>query len=215
MQNRVLIFDFDGTIADTFQLIVAISNHLADEFEFKKMTPEEAERMKHNTLNETIRQLNVPLLKIPMIVARAKDEVLKEITRIKPIEGLKEILMNLKTAGVTLGILSSNSFQNVSAFLRTHDLDVFDFVTTSSKIWSKNHNLDKLISREGFRMEDVVYVGDETRDIVAARKLGIRVAAVTWGYNSSEALEAHHPDYLLSEPSELMDLITPLPQPFV
>lgn len=209
MKNPVLIFDFDGTIADTFHTIVNISNRLADEFKFNKLTPEAAERMKDNTLKETIRQLNVPLLKIPLIVARAKDELLKEIAAIKPVAGLAEILIDLNRLGIPMGILTSNSSQNVGQFLKNHRLDLFAFVTTSSKIWSKNLNLKKIIESHDLDIADVIYIGDEARDIDAARQLGIKAAAVTWGYNSAKTLEAHKPDYLIHSPGELLRLLNP------
>lgn len=207
MKNPVLIFDFDGTIADTFHTIVNISNLLADEFHFNKLTHEKAQIMKDNTLKETIRQLNVPLLKIPLIVARAKDELLKEIKNIKPVDGLTDILQNLSQLGIRMGILTSNSSQNVNEFLKQQDLNLFVFVATSSKIWSKNLNLRKIIESHGFDMADVIYVGDEARDIDAAKQLGIKVAAVTWGYNSAKTLAAHKPDYLLNQPSDLLNLV--------
>ncbi len=207
MKSRVLIFDFDGTIADTFNTIVKISNQLADEFQFKKLTMPEAEDMKDNTLKETIRQLNIPILKIPLIVAKAKSALLKDIATIEPIDGLKDILLKLNDLGIKMGILTSNSAKNVDEFLKNHDLELFDFVNTSSKIWSKNLNLKKVIDSHNLKMDEVIYVGDEARDVDAARLLGIKVAAVTWGYNSAKALSAHNPDFLLSHPEELLNLV--------
>lgn len=207
MKNRVLIFDFDGTIADTFNTIVNISNQLADEFNFKKLTPQEAQLMKDNTLRETIRQLNVPILKIPILVSRAKSAMLKEIATIDPVAGLKDILIKLKELNVQMGILTSNSAQNVSEFLQNHQLEIFDFVKTTSKIWSKDQNLLKMIAANNLTLEQVIYVGDEARDIDAAHRLGIKAAAVTWGYNSTQALSKHNPDYILTCPEELLDLI--------
>lgn len=207
MKKRVLIFDFDGTIADTFNTIVNISNQLADEFNFNKLTPEEAQLMKDNTLRETIRQLNVPILKIPILVSRAKSAMLKEIATIDPVAGLKDILIKLKELNVQMGILTSNSAQNVSGFLKNHQLEIFDFVKTTSKIWSKDQNLLKMIESNNLTLEQVIYVGDEARDIDAAHRLGIKAAAVTWGYNSVQALSKHNPDYILTCPEELLDLI--------
>jgi len=104
------------------------------------------------------------------------------------------------------GILSSNSSNNVTEFLNNHDLNFFDFISASSRIWGKNINLKKLLLSHGFNMDEVVYVGDEVRDIIAAKKVGIRVAAVTWGYNSKKALRSQKPDYLISSPEELLNL---------
>ncbi len=207
MKNRILIFDFDGTIADTFATIVKISNELADEFQYKKMTMPEAQQMKNSTVKEMITQLEIPLLKIPLIIAKAKNELFKGISTIDPILGLKETLVELKALGIQLGILTSNSAQNVDEFLKNHELQLFDFIQTTSKIWSKDHHLSKIIESNNFNISEVIYVGDEARDIVAAKRSGVKAAAVTWGYNSPKALLAANPDYLINHPQELLTLV--------
>ena len=205
---RHVLFDFDGTIADTFHYLVKIGNRLSEEFHFKKIDPDEINEMKNKNVRETIQHLNVPLLKIPMIIARAKKELHKEIESVEPIKGLKEILLQFKSLGHKMGILTSNSSKNVMGFLKNNGLDLFDFISTTSKIWSKNWCLKSLMEENGFDLSDVIYIGDETRDIKAAKKAGIRSAAVTWGYNSQKALEAQNPDYLIHSPKELFQLFT-------
>ena len=205
-RNHVLIFDFDGTIADTFHKLLEIGNRLSVEFDFKKIEDEEVEELKHKSARETIAHLNIPLLKIPQIIAKAKRELNKEIGLIKPIHGLKEILIQLKSLGLRMGILTSNSLKNVHNFLDNNSLNFFDFVQTTPKIWSKNRSLMTLIDKQHLKIADVIYIGDETRDIIAAQKAGIRTIAVTWGYNSRRALENHQPDFLIHSPQELYQL---------
>ena len=60
--------------------------------------------------------------------------------------------------------------------------------------------------KQALHPSNVLYVGDEVRDIEAAKKAGIRIAAVTWGYNSKKALEAYKPDYLVTKPEELLQI---------
>ena len=91
-------------------------------------------------------------------------------------------------------------------FLENNQLELFDFIHTTSKIWSKNRSLKTLIHDNQLKLSEVIYIGDETRDIVAAQKAGIRCVAVTWGFNSRKALEAHRPDYLIHSPQELFRL---------
>ena len=206
MKIKILIFDFDGTIADTFHAMVEISNGLAGEFNFKKIETHEVDDYKDKTSQEMLKLLKVPTLKVPRIARRAKNELNKRISTIKPVPGLKEILVEINSLGYKLGILSSNSTDNVNKFLKAHGLNLFDFVLTSSRFWGKNHGLKKLILQKNYAPQDILYIGDETRDIEAARKSGIRVAAVTWGYNSSKALKNFKPDYILHSPQELLQL---------
>ncbi len=206
MKPTVLIFDFDGTIADTHNYLIEISNRLSQEFNYNTIRPEEIDELKNKTSQEIIRHLKVPLLKIPAIVTRAKSELHKNIDALKPIAGLKEALHQLRGLEVSLGIVSSNTRETVTKFLKAHNLDIFDFIHTTSKIWSKNISLKSLIKKKGFSKNAVIYIGDEIRDITAARKSGIKVAAVSWGYNSARALKDHQPDFMIQNPQELLNL---------
>lgn len=203
----ILIFDFDGTIADTHHYIVEISNRLSHEFNYEKILPEDVIELKNKTVHEVIRHLNVPLLKIPAIVARAKKEFQNDIAELEPIKGLKDILTAIKDAGIQIGILSSNAKENINTFLKHHELDIFDFIHSTSSIWGKHICLNKLLLQNGISRDDIIYIGDELRDIDAAKKLGVKVAAVTWGYNSAKALKKLKPDYLFHSPSDLLNLI--------
>jgi len=203
---KMLLFDFDGTLADTFEHTMRITNILSDEFKFKKVHDHEIEFLKSKTIHEIIKHLNVPVMKIPSIVTKARIELHKQIDSIQPIEGLKEILPLFKQAGLRLGILTTNSQQNVEQFLAMHDLKIFDFIVSTSRVWGKNHGINKLLNQEHLSPDDLLYVGDETRDIEAAQKSGVRVVAVTWGYNSHNVLEKFQPDFIVNTPAELFNI---------
>ena len=206
MKHKILIFDFDGTIADTHQFIIEISNRLSHEFKYKPILPHEIELLKDKTSQEIIRHLRVPIMKIPAILAKAKKEFYQGISLLQPIDGLKEILFRLKEEGNAMGILSSNSLENIGQFLKNHQLDIFDFVENTAKVWSKNTSLKRLIQENDFAIQEMLYIGDEIRDVIAAKRLGVKIAAVTWGYNSIDALKKHNPDFMVSSPEELFKL---------
>ena len=205
--NDVLIFDFDGTIADTLHFLIEIINRLSKEFDFKTIAAHEITELKDKSVGEVIQHLNIPLLKVPIIAAKARIELHKEIKSVQPAEGLKDMLQQLKSLGVKMGILTSNSLKNVMEFLKHNELDLFDFVHTTPKIWGKNRSLKTLMQENQLDLLQVIYVGDETRDIIAAQKAGIRSVAVTWGYNSTKALQAHNPDYVIHNPQELLQIL--------
>ncbi|MGE0269336.1 MAG: HAD-IA family hydrolase [Candidatus Omnitrophota bacterium] len=206
MKKQILLFDFDGTIADTFLQIVAISNRLSKEFNFNLIHTHEVEILKNNSVEETIQYLNVPKIKIPKILLRARAELHKDIKTIKPVKDLAEILLELKSQGFYMGIITTNSVKNVKEFLRTHQLDIFDFISSTSKIFGKSHSLKMLIKKKNFKIEQAYYIGDEIRDIQAAQKAGIKMVAVTWGFNSKKVLKQHAPDYLINTPVELIKI---------
>lgn len=203
----IMLFDFDGTIADTYFYMCEISNRICSDFGYNRIQDSDIAFLKGKTSREIIDYLKIPLLKVPAIVARAKKEYQKGISGIKIADGLKEPLAILHKSGARMGILSSNSRDNVSQVLEQHGLNVFEFIHSTSRIWGKNISLQTLIQQKKLPKDAVVYIGDEIRDILAARRLGIKVAAVAWGYNSRAALAEHKPDFLLKEPRELTALL--------
>ena len=206
MRDTVFIFDFDGTIADTLQYVLEISNRLADEFGYKTIHESEVEGLKGKRAKDVLRHVGIPHVKIPAILKRARSEFRYGIEALEPIAGLREVLHKLRAQNLRMGILSSNSVKNIEAFLGYHELEVFDFVHSSSRLWGKNVALKKMMSEKQLDADKMLYIGDEVRDIVAAQKAGIRSAAVTWGYNTRDVLSVDEPDYLLSHPDELLSL---------
>ncbi len=95
----------------------------------------------------------------------------------------------------------------MSWFLKQYDCDFFDFGAYSSAIFGKASKLRSLIHKHNLQKEHILYIGDTIGDITSCRKAGIRVAAVTWGYNAKEVLEASNPDILVSRPEELLDMV--------
>ncbi len=205
MHNKALIFDFDGTIADTFDLVLTVGNRLLIEYNLRKIESHEIEQLKDMTVLEIIRHLHIPMKKVPALVVRVRKELNKQMTLVKPVKGLKEVLLMLKSYGINMGILTSNSRQNVIEFFENNELKA-DFISASSKILGKTIRLKNLMSKQGLQSSNVLYIADEIRDIEAAKKAGIRIAAVTWGYNSKKALEACKPDYLVTKPKDLLQV---------
>lgn len=206
MKPRVLVFDFDGTLADTFHSVLSIVNGLAAEFNFKRIEWHEAERLRDRSWREILRYLEIPVVKVPFIVAKTRRQLFKEIEAIRPVKGIREVVVQLKSVGHEMGILSSNSFQNVMNFLGRHEMACFDFISTSSKVWGKRRQLQAIVTSPNWQAREILYIGDEVRDIEAAQAAGVEIAAVTWGYNSRSALEAYKPDYLVTKPEELLQI---------
>ncbi|MFT5169742.1 MAG: phosphoglycolate phosphatase [Candidatus Omnitrophota bacterium] len=200
----IFIFDFDGTIADTMLHLINISNRLAESFGYDTVKSEKVEEMRSWTSKQVFKHLNVPFLKIPRILNAARLELNKDLEHIKSFDGIKEALEELKERGHQIGIFTSNSEENVHLILKKNDLDIFDFVLSTPKLWNKNRGLKRIIKKNNFNKEKMVYIGDETRDIQAAKKIGIRSMAVAWGYNTIERLKGFEPDYVAYTPNDIL-----------
>jgi HAD superfamily hydrolase (TIGR01549 family) len=205
-KNRVIIFDFDGTIANTMEHVKDIFNEIAVEFNFRKIEESEWKKTKEIKTKDIFKKIGVSFFKLPKILKRVGEIVSKKIEKFRPIDGIKEALGWLNGEGYVLGILTSAEEKNVIAFLKNNHIDFFDFVYSSRDIFGKARKMEKLLKKENLKKERVVYVGDETRDIEAAKKTGVRSVAVTWGFNSKELLLRENPNFLVANPSELLDL---------
>ncbi|MBD2292277.1 HAD-IA family hydrolase [Anabaena sphaerica FACHB-251] len=208
MTQKVIIFDFDGTIADTVDALVTIANRLAVEFGYIQISPNELTLLRNLTSREIIKYSGVSLLKIPFLVKKVKGELKNKIQELEPISGVTEALIALHHQGYRLGVITSNSPENVSKFLKCHDLDyLFEFIYSGVTIFGKTTIINNVLRQRQIKPPTVIYVGDETRDIEAAKKANIKVIAVTWGFNSPEALAKENPDFLIHHPSELLDVV--------
>ncbi|MEM1395138.1 MAG: HAD-IA family hydrolase [Cyanobacteria bacterium P01_D01_bin.116] len=211
MTQKVIIFDFDGTIADTVDALVNIANSLALEFNYAQITPEEFLILRNLTSREIFKYSGIPLFKIPFLLKKVKKELKNKIPELKPIPEIEETLVELKENGNRLGIITSNSKSNVKEFLKINNLDnLFEFVHTGVTIFGKTTIINNVLKQKQIKIQEVIYVGDETRDIEASKKAQIKICSVTWGFNSEEALAKQNPDFLIHHPRELVEIITSL-----
>jgi HAD superfamily hydrolase (TIGR01509 family) len=208
--TKVIIFDFDGTLADTIDILLSITNRLSAEFGFKSATKEELAQLSNLNSWQLLQYSGISIFKFPLLIRMLKAELRREIPNIQLFPEIKEVLLELKKLGFQLGIITSNSRENVLASLERNGLqDIFTFIYSGST-FGKHKVINRWLKRENINAKEVVYVGDEIRDIEAARKTGIKVIAVAWGFNSQEALAAHNPDFLIKRPQELIEIMSNL-----
>lgn len=206
MKYKYVIFDFDGTLADTEKINFGIFQQLSDKYNFKKIAIEEIHQLKKMSAKEVIDFLGIKKTKIPFALKHGKKILKNDIHTVKPCkESTKTTLEKLKNNGLKLGVLTTNSQTNVEEFLKNNEMNIFDFVISAS-LFGKEIKFKKIIKKKELRAQDILYVGDEIRDIIAAHLSNVKIASVTWGYNNIEALKKHNPDYLINDPIDLLSI---------
>lgn len=203
MLNKIIIFDFDGTIADTGDATIKVYNQIAKENNLRIITKDDLRKLKNMGALEALKYFNIPLYKLPFIVRKVRVAFKDEILHLKLFDGIKESITKLKLKGYKLYILSTNSKENIQDFLKQNNIQDFEDVFAVSNMFGKHIKIKSLLKNNNWRASDVMYVGDEVRDILAARKAEVVPISVAWGYNSADVLLKNTPVKILHTPIEL------------
>lgn len=204
--NPLMLFDFDGTLADSLDLGLKIANNLAMEMGRSPMTHDEIQHLRSMTLAKALKELRIPLWQIPLMISRGLNEYRHLLHEIHPFEGIHDMLLDLKKLGINMALLTSNTKDNVNNFLRIWDLQYFDWVEGTSGILKKHRSIKHQLKKHNLLKKQVIYIGDEVRDIDAAHHCGIKVIAVSWGFHTKDLLVSHDPDYLVDTPQEIVKI---------
>lgn len=208
---KTIIFDFDGVIADTLPFTISKTIRiLKKDFSISLSDKEIIKIIQTNSFTNIIKILRLSLFKLPIIVGKinqSQEELCKVIDTIKIFPGIKKLLLDLRKQDLKLMILSSNLEKNVRKFLQLNQVDIFDYIDCGSHILGKATALESFLKKNNLKKENVIYVGDEIRDVEACKKAGVKIIAVSWGLNKKEALKSHGADFLVSKPSEILKII--------
>ncbi|HOK38645.1 MAG TPA: HAD hydrolase-like protein [Bacteroidales bacterium] len=198
--SKFVIFDFDGTIADTLEIIAEIYNDLAPKYNCKILHYDEKEKFRKMKPLELFKECGISQFLIPIFTVHIRTELFKRINQIKPIAGIDFVLKTLKNNGIRLGLMSSNTRKNINTFLKNNSFEsYFDFVHTGKNIFGKDLVVSHLIRKYSLNKSNLIYVGDEVRDIEAMKKIKVPVFAVSWGFNSHEILTEFNPDFFAND----------------
>lgn len=203
----VLVFDFDGTIANTLPVAVGILNKLSTAFGYDKIHEEDVEKLRSLTISDMRTFLKLSWLEVPLFLFRLRNELFNQIAFLKPVFGMEDVLAELKHRDITMGIITSNDEKVVKRFLDEHFPNYFDFSFLGTSIFGKDKVLRTAIELHKLHTDEIIYIGDEVRDIEAARRAKVKIASVTWGLQSKNLLEKHSPDFLIEQPEKLLEMI--------
>ena len=206
MRWGLVVFDFDGTLADTYDWFRATLDVLADRFGFRKPGPDEIETLRGLPAERILSHLGVRFWKVGRIAVAFREAQTRDIGTIRPFPGVLEALDALDEAGLELAVASSNDRHNIEALLGDRAKRIRHWECGVS-LQGKAAHLRRLLRHTKADPERVILVGDELRDAEAARKAGIAFGAVSWGYNHLEALAEQVPDLIFRTPEDLHHLI--------
>ncbi len=205
MSYRYVIFDFDGTLADSLPFLLSCLGELARTHGFRQPAPEEWPQLRAASLTGLLDSLGIPLWRVPRIARHYRRLLAQRGDQVAPFAEIPQALDRLQTSGLQLGLATSNSAAAVHQVLPQAG-HLFPDGEFDIPLLGKARRLARLIRRQGVAPADAIYVGDELRDLQAARRVGLGCAAVAWGYGCPTTLRAQRPDLFFEQPAELLRL---------
>ncbi|MGG3640217.1 HAD-IA family hydrolase [Bacillus gobiensis] len=206
--SKVILFNFNGTIVNTRSLAIDIYNEIAEKKGYKKINEEEVPYLSTLSITDRCKRLNIPMHKLLIIGITIKQRYQKYIPNLNSVNGLNEVIHELKQKGYRLGFLTTNSRDVTKQFLTRNSINIFDYTHYSFNPFSKSKDISTFLKRNKVNKKDVIYIGDEIRDIRAAKKNQLCCAAVTWGYDSIKLLNSA--DYVAQHPTDILKIVSEL-----
>jgi pyrophosphatase PpaX len=213
MTKKAVIFDFDGTIMDTNDLILNSWQHTFNHYEGKKRGNEEIYATFGETLKYSMKNL-LPNVETDEAIEKYREyQIAHSDEQIKLFDDIVELLDELKKRDLLLGIVTSRLRNTTMKYLKSFDLlDYFDVIVTCD-----DTNVHKpkpepaliALKQLDVKKDETIMVGDTRFDIGCANNAGIDSVLVNWGvaYRQENLPSEFIPKYVINKPMELLEVI--------
>lgn len=201
---KLIFFDFDGTLADSYPWFLSVFGDLARRYKLPDLARDELDQLRAFDIHHILAKYKISIWKMVLIGNHLKKLMSAQIDRIPLVEGMQQVITGLFEQGVRLAIVTSNSAKNVRCVLGARNIARFDYVETSVSMFGKKSRFQKILRKAGLAAHEALSIGDEVRDLQSSRALQIPFGAVTWGYTDRKMLQQHQPEAMFERPEEIL-----------
>ena len=206
MKYKLVIFDFDGTLVDSYPFFLEVQNELAKQYNLKQLTLDEMDASDGDP-RKMMKMAGMSLWKLPLFMRSARKMMAERIDRIPLFDGVGDMLQKLSKSGVMLSMITSNSYANVSRKLGADTMSLFIEPQFDTSLFGKGKRLKKLLRKTRVESRRVIYIGDEIRDIKSSHAVQVPFGAVPWGYTRIETLKEHSPAEVFKSMDDIVEKI--------
>lgn len=203
--TRLAIFDFDGTLTDSTAWFYDVVNEAARKHRFREVREDEREMLRASSSTAILRHVGVPRWKLPAITRTMQAAMRRDIDQFEPFDFVPDVFDRLIAEDIRIAVVSSNTEANIRHILGPEITARVDTFETGAGLFSKAKHFRAAMRKTGATR--VVTIGDEERDILAARKLGIPALSVTWGFAARDLLTRVNPGRVIDDPEALIAAI--------
>jgi phosphoglycolate phosphatase len=203
MRYALAILDLDGTLADSLPWFRRHVNDVADRYRFRRVEEQDIPALRRAGPREILERLAVPLWKVPRIARHMRRLKSAHLDEIPLFPGAASMLQALKAGGLRLALVSSDAEDNARRQLGPEIAALIADFACGASLFGKAAKFRRVVRRAGVAPSRAIAIGDEVRDIEAARAAGIASGGVTWGYAAPETLRDLKPDLLFERMEEI------------
>lgn len=207
MKYKLVIFDFDGTLADSFAWFLDAINEAAARYAFTPIDRTRIDELRGYSGRQLMAHLALPLWKVPFVTMHMRQSMSKRITDIPLFEGVDHTFQALAARGIAIAVVTSNSRENVVRVLGEKNAALVGYYGCGASIFGKQAKLKTLLKHCSVAPHEVLCIGDEIRDAEAAAAMGMEFVGVSWGYTTTASLLPHSNKPLLTDFAELLMVV--------
>ena len=199
---RLAIFDFDGTLANSLHWFRSSFPAMIARFDLAPVSADELEGLRMMSGRQIMARLNVPMWRLPAIVSDMRKRKLAAAGEISLFDGVEGMLAELQRLGINVAIVSSDGEESVRRVLGPTACLISRF-DCGAAVFGKHRKFRRVARHFGISPADTICIGDEIRDVEAARAAGMASGAVAWGYAFPAALQAAGPTHFFNSIAEI------------
>lgn len=209
MKYDAVVFDFDGTLADSFAVFMECWSIAAQRHGFEAPEGKDIERLRGRSAREIVAEVGLAWWKLPFVGRTMRRLMRERADRVVLFEGVAQLIGALKAHGIQIGIVTSSGQESVRRVLGPALAAQIDHMACGASLFGKQSKTRALLGAAGVSAQRALSVGDEIRDADVARAMGMDFAGVAWGYTRAKALGAQPGVRLCETLDDLCRLLLP------
>lgn len=203
--NKVLIFDFDGTLADSFDVSKKIVGEIFEQYGLPKIkTNTDLRKLFDGNFFENTIKSGLDRKLLNNFINDLKDKLEKNRNDIRLFPKTIQLLEKVKDNNIIV-VITSNMTDLVKYIFSKYKITCIAEVLGADKEISKIKKIRRIINQ--FPDKEYYLIGDTTGDILEGKKAGVKTIAVDWGYHSHTSLKTVKPDFLVSNYDDLAEIL--------